>query len=125
MALNVIDYGVDSRQFKLIATSKSAKEVWETFQVIHEGSKEGEDQISELVALITHLKIAEGQKEEVPEEVSIDVLTYPVLAQVYEDVRTLYGSDEEEDEISDEGLAQSYKVLYENWIDVVKLNKTL
>ena len=41
------------------------------------------------------------------------------------DVRTLYGSDEEEDEIYSEELAQSYKVLYENWIDVVKLTKTL
>ena len=125
MALNVIEYGVDSRHFKIIETSKSAKEAWETLQVIHEGNKEREDQISEPVALITHLKIVEGQKEEVLEEVSIDVLTHPVLAQVYQDVRTLYGSDEEEDEIFDEGLAQSYKVLYENRIDVVKLNKTL
>ena len=33
--------------------------------------------------------------------------------------------DEENHEISYEEPAQSYTMLYENWIDVVKLNKTL
>ena len=56
MALNTIQYGVDSRQFSLITSSNSIKEAWDTLQVTHEGSKEGEDHISEPVALITHLK---------------------------------------------------------------------
>ena len=64
MALNAILYGVDSRQFSPIKTFELAKEAEDTLQVIHEGSKEGEDHFSELVALITHLKniAAEGQK---------------------------------------------------------------
>ena len=42
--------------FSLIETSKLTKEAWETLQVIHEGSKEGEDHFSEPVALIIDLK---------------------------------------------------------------------
>ena len=45
---------------------------------------------------------AEDQKQEVPEEVSTYVQTHQIPAQVPEDVRTLYGSDEEENEISNE-----------------------
>ena len=33
--------------------------------------------------------------------------------------------EEEDDEISDEELAQTYTVLYKKWIDVVKNNETL
>ena len=116
MALNAIQIGVDSKQSRLIATVELTKEAWDTLQLIHKGSKEGEDHISEPDVLITLLKntIVGGQKQEVPEEVSTNVQTCLVPAPVLEDVRTLSSSDEEEDEISDEELAQSYKVLYEN-----------
>ena len=84
MALNAIQYGVDSRQFSLIATSESAKEVWDTLQVISKGCKEGEDHINEPVAHITHLKntVAGDRKQEVPKEVSINVQTRLVPAPI-------------------------------------------
>ena len=69
MVLNAIKYGVDSKQFSLIASSKSVREAWDTLLVIHEGSKEGKDHISEPFSLITHLKntTTGGQKQEVLE----------------------------------------------------------
>ena len=68
MALNAIQNGVDSKQSRLIVTVESTKEAWDTLQLIHKGSKEGEDHISEPDALIILLKktTIEGQKQEVP-----------------------------------------------------------
>ena len=91
MALNAIQYGVDSREFSLIATFESAKEACDTLKVIHKGSKEVEDRISEPVALITHLKniTGGGQKQEVLEEISIDIQIRSVPALVLQEGRTL------------------------------------
>ena len=69
--------------------------------------------------------IVGGQKQEVPEEVLTNVHTRPVPDPVPKDVWSLYGNDEEDDEISDEELVQSYTMLYENLVDVVKTNETL
>ena len=73
----------------------------------YEGRKEGENHISEPTALITLLKntaIVGLKVESSKRSLSTDVQTRPIPALVTEDVRTLYGSDEEYDEIFDEEL---------------------
>ena len=41
MALNVIQYGVDSKHIRLITTVELTKEGYDTLQVIYEGSRKG------------------------------------------------------------------------------------
>ena len=65
------------------------------------------------------------KRQEVPKSVPTDVRTYLVFALDAQSPQSLLMGEEENDGISYEELAQSYTVMYENWLNVVKTNENL
>ena len=63
--------------------------------------------------------------QDVPKGIPIGVQTPLVTTPGSQSPQTLLLCEEEDEEISNEELAQSYTVLYENWVNILKIDENL
>ncbi|KAI3470674.1 hypothetical protein Pfo_027337 [Paulownia fortunei] len=121
-ALNVIFSSIDVNQFKLIATYESAKEAWEILQTSYEGT--AAVRISKMMN--NHrVHVATNQRYVLAVQYNATCLTSST-ATGEKDMQILDSeTNSDDDEPSIEEIQQMYNKIFQKWLEICKINKSL
>ncbi|XP_024019486.1 uncharacterized protein LOC112091030 [Morus notabilis] len=137
-ALNAIFNGVDVNHFKMISTCESTKDAWEILEVAHEGTATVRQ--SKLNMLTTRFETLRMLEIETISEFNSrlcdianesfalgEKISEAKLSVKPEENGNLFDSDSfsNDGELTHETIQEAYESMFNKWIQVVKLNKSL